>query len=211
LIYLLALGVWLLGTGAGALIFRRSSGHSHFSVALLLTLFALLLPADIVFVRGLRLLFGGVPGAYLPFFRQIIGLLAAILPLGIPLGLLFQWAARRCMTGGRSLAVAYSLESAGAVLGGLASTLFLRFGISNLAIGVSCALFAAIAAMFLFMARREFSLFARVLSGLLCLGLIAVLSHSSRLDLFLTRWNHPQAVSSWDTPYGRLTACSLED
>ena len=67
LIYILAIAVWLLWTAAGALIGRRTYVPSKTTVGALLIGFAVLLPADVVLVRGIRVLFGGVPGAYLPF------------------------------------------------------------------------------------------------------------------------------------------------
>ena len=122
LIYLLAMGVWLLWTAVGALIGRRSYTPSAAAVKGLLILFAAVLPLAVVFIRGGRILFGGIPGAYLPFLAQLFIILLALLPVGVLLGLLFQWAAKIYIGRHRTLALAYGIESAGGMLGGLAAT-----------------------------------------------------------------------------------------
>jgi hypothetical protein len=108
LIYILCLGVWLLWTGVGAALGRRRSVPAAAGVRRLLLLTSLVLPLEVVLARGLRLLFGGVPGAYLPFPTQLLAMVLALLPLCLLLGLLFQWAAKLYVEGGRTLAAAYA-------------------------------------------------------------------------------------------------------
>ena len=67
-------------------------------------------------------------------------MLLAMAPVGVPLGLLFQRAARLYTEKGRSMALAYAVESAGGLLGGLASTLFVRWDVQNFALAVVCAI-----------------------------------------------------------------------
>ena len=88
LIYLIALGVWMLLTAVGALIGGRrpSAGRT----AVLFLCFALFLPLGVVFLRASRLLLGGVPGAYLPFPRQMAALVIALATAGLLSGL-FLW------------------------------------------------------------------------------------------------------------------------
>jgi len=83
----------------------------------LFVVLGLLLPLAVVFTRGVRIVFGGVPGAYLPFGRQLLALALCLVPVSLLLGLLFQWTARRFIATGRSAAAAYALESAGGLLG----------------------------------------------------------------------------------------------
>jgi len=111
LIYLIALGVWMLLTAVGALIGGRrpSAGRT----AVLFLCFALSLPLGVVFLRASRFLLGGIPGAYLPFPRQIAALVIALLPAGLLSGLLFREAAGLHVERGRTLAGAYVIESAG--------------------------------------------------------------------------------------------------
>ena len=81
LIYILALGGWMFWTAIGAASGRRRSVPSAGRVRAWLVVLACALPAAVVFVRGLRVLFGGVPGAYLPFPRQLLSMAMALLPV----------------------------------------------------------------------------------------------------------------------------------
>ncbi len=124
LIYILAMGIWLFGTGIGALIGRKAHIPSERGIRFLFLFFSLVLPLDIAFIRAIRLLFQGVTGTYLPFFQQLAGITIAMLPIGILLGLIFQWAARLYVDEDQTLAMAYAIESVGGLAGGLLSTLF---------------------------------------------------------------------------------------
>ncbi|HQT92094.1 MAG TPA: hypothetical protein PL001_08710, partial [Candidatus Kryptobacter bacterium] len=154
LIYILSLGFWLLGTAIGAAVGRRSGAPGEGNVQSLLILMAGVLPADIIFIRDIRRIFGSVPGGYLPFELQIVGLIAAIIPLSLLTGISFQAAARRYLSEGRSLARAYAVESAGGVFGGLLSTLLLVLGCRNLPAGLLCSALA-LCIVFLFSWRKK--------------------------------------------------------
>ena len=144
LIYLFALGIWLFWTAAGALIGRRIHVPTQNQIAFLFILFGITLPLDVVFIRAGRLLAGGVPGAYLSFPQQVTIAVISLLPTGLLSGLLFQWAAKIYVANGRTLAVAYAIESAGGLVGGLFATLFLTWGIQNCAIAFACGLVSVI-------------------------------------------------------------------
>src|SRR4030042_421979 len=77
LIYLISLGFWLVFTATGALIGRRGFTPPVSILALAGILFSLIVPLDIAFIRGLRTVLGAVPGAYLPFGLQMIGIVLA--------------------------------------------------------------------------------------------------------------------------------------
>ena len=99
LIYLLALGAWLFWTAIGAVL-GRSRGAERRSpnatrVGVLLVAAGLTVPLGVVLVRRLRLLLGGVPGAYLPLPVQIGASAFCLLPASVLLGLLFQWTVKR--------------------------------------------------------------------------------------------------------------------
>ncbi len=177
LIYLLALGAWLLWTAAGALLARRSLQPSTARIIVLLTAIGLVVPLDVALTRGLRLLLGGVPGAYLPLPDQIAASMLCLAAPSVLLGLLFQWTAKRYLTipnsdqgpgtrdqgsgirettpehglstagSRRSLARAYAIESVGGVVGGLATTLTLHWRIPNLALALATGGLAFVAAL----------------------------------------------------------------
>ncbi|MBP2680461.1 MAG: Spermine synthase [Candidatus Krumholzibacteriota bacterium] len=161
LIYIIAIAVWLLSTGVGALL-RDRSPVSHARVSRLLIWFSFLLLAEVVVVRSMRLISGAIPGTFLPFGVQIAGLAAAIVPVGVLLGALFRRAAalyiahdglpeesresaetletgsRRTSASARTLARAYAIESAGGLAGGLFSTVSLAAGLQNFAVAIVC-------------------------------------------------------------------------
>ncbi len=208
LIVLLALGFLFPGTALGVFAGARLRGDASRHVRGLLLAFAVFLPVSVVFVRVLRTLFGATPGGYLPFLLQIAGMAAAMAPFGVLSGLLFQRAASLYVGGGRTLALAYAVESAGGLAGGALVTLGLALGVQNLAAGLACAFYAAAAAALAGGGKRP-GRFAAA-SGLACVLLAAALAGSGRLDRSLTTLNHPYLAATRDTPYGRVTLTRLE-
>lgn len=206
LIYILALGFWMLWTAVGASLGRRSHVASGGQVRLLLVAFAAVLPAVAVLIRELRRLSGGVPGAYLPFPHQLLGMAGSLLPVGLLLGLQFQWAAKRYVRVGgprRTLAIAYAIESAGGLVGGAAATLLLMAGVSNLAAALLCALLSLAAALFPW--RRERPRWLPAAAAVAAAGILPGLWFSGAIDRHLTARNHPGLVATADSPYGRVT------
>jgi spermidine synthase len=207
LIYLLALGIWLFWTAAGALIGRRIRVPSYTHITFLFILFGITLPLDVMFIRGSRLLFGVVPGVYLSFLQQLMITFISLLPAGLLSGLLFQWAAKIYVADGRTAAIAYAVESAGGVVGGMAATLFLTWGIQNCTITFICG-FAAVITPLLFLRNTKTSPLhwvVMILAGIFLL----VLWKATPIDRLMTTWNHPNLLESRDTAYGRITMTRL--
>jgi len=202
LIYILAIGIWLFWTAIGALIGRRRYTPSASAVRFLFILFGFLLPVDIVFVRGVRLLFGGIPGVYLPFGRQLIAIVFVLLPIGIFLGLLFQWAAKLYIEENKTLAVAYALESIGGLIGGLAATLLLKFGMQNFSIALICSLLSI--GIWLLPAYNKKTQMPYVgIFAFVTFSFVFLISPD--IDYRMTRWNHPDLIETRDSPYSRVT------
>jgi spermidine synthase len=208
LIYLLAISLWMIGSGLGALPAHRSR-PSEMQVSFLLLITALLLPLDVLYIRAMRILLGGVPGAYLPFAKQLLGMAIALLPSGLLMGFLFQRAAACYVDGKRTLASAYAIESLGAMLGGIASLMFVALGVQNFAAVLSCsavALSAVVCSLSISRRRLAISFLSLTLMALL----VFTFWHVNELDYAMTRWSHPQLAASRDTPYGRVTADTLQ-
>ncbi len=206
LIYILSLGAWLLGTAIGAVIGKKSSFPNRRNIKNLFFLFALILPADILFIRGIRKIFGAVPGAFMPFTEQILGLLAALIPLSIITGLLFQWTAKLFISEKETLAKAYSFESAGGVIGGLTSTLLLSAGLQNFTLALLC---SSVSMSIFFYASSNKLKFTFKISLIVAALIFIVLFASSRsIDRWMTSWNYEGAAESLDTPYNRITITS---
>jgi spermidine synthase len=203
LIYLLALGIWLFWTAIGALFGHRIHLVSDKPLALLFIIFGITLPMDIVFIRGSRLLFGGVPGAYLSFLQQVMIAVISLMPAGLLSGTLFQWAAKIYVSGNRTLAIAYAIESLGGLVGGLAATIFLKWGIQNFTIASACSIASLITPLVFLQLKKKgpFQWTATVLIGLL----LVLIWKASPLDHLTGAWNHPNLLESKDSPYGRIT------
>ncbi len=207
LIYTLAIGVWLLAGACGAMISRRILKPSFSRISSLFLLVSINLPLNVAFIRYIRQLFDGIPGAYLPLHIQIAAMTASLLPLGLLSGLLFQWAAKVYMSENKSLAVAYAIESLGGLVGGVGASLFLRFGFQNFYIALICAL-GAIGSSFL-KSEENYPKWLRPISLLVAAMLVLLLWKAQRLDRFLTSWAHPSMVETTDTPYSRVTITLL--
>ena len=200
LILLLAIAFWMVWTGIGALLAgkRRSAGPR--AIPLALAAFAAVLPASVLFLRSVRILFGGVPGAFLPIERQFAAILLTPAPAGFLLGALFVFAARRAAGSGR-FAAAYGIESAGAALGGIASVFLLAGKVPPFSTALLLSTVAVLAAAWAVRRRR-----ARVLSAAAAAIPAALLLFAgSPIDRATLSWHAPGLVESRDTPYGRIT------
>ncbi|MBN1363888.1 MAG: hypothetical protein JW976_03695 [Syntrophaceae bacterium] len=209
LFYLLALGIWLFWTAVGAIIGRRFHSPSLKQIAALFIIFGITLLLDIVFIRASRLLFGGIPGAYLTFVQQLTIATISILPVGLLSGLLFQWTARVYVTTGKTLALAYAIESAGGLIGGLFSTLFIMWGLRNLSIMFLCVLCSVVTPLIVLRETRKSYL--RWTAIILTCFFLVLLWNTSYLDQRMTMWNHPHLLETDDSPYGRITVTGLNN
>jgi spermidine synthase len=208
LIYVVALGVWLIGTTIGVSIskFRTEIFKNDIQTAFIIFSFALLI--EIFFIRGVRILFGATTGAYLSFLYQLIGIAAAVLPVSILSGILFNWCARMFISQENTLAKAYAIESIGAVTGGLTSTIFILIGIQNFVIGLVCFMAANLIPIFYLSQKRHwYKIFASILL-VISAGLFGI---SGLLDNWSTSWNHKSLITSCDTPYNRVTLTKNEN
>jgi spermidine synthase len=203
LIYTLALGFWLLFSACGTLLGRCIKNPSCIQINILFLLIFFCILLDVAFIRSIRLLFSGTPGAYLPLSTQIIAMSAALLPAGLLLGLLFQWAAKAYMGSNKSLAAAYAIESLGGLAGGICGTLFLKFGCQNFIIAIICAFFA-LGSSFLKVKAIQSRWFYPTIGIVIALGSL-LLWKAPELDRFMTSWTHPNLLETKDSPYARIT------
>lgn len=207
LIYTLGIGIWLLSGAWGAAISRRTLQPSFTRIHGLFWAVSLALPAEVAVIRSTRLLWGGTPGAFLPLHSQMVSMFISLLPVGLLLGLLFQWAAKIYVAGRKSLAVAYAVESLGGLVGGICASLFLKLGYQNFSIMLICALAAAGSP---FLNRGDGGAGRlRPITLILCAALGVSLWKSPVIDRWMTSWTHPNLVKSFDTPYSRITVTFL--
>jgi spermidine synthase len=211
LVYVLAIGVWMCGTALGSLVPMPTGRRPEGALRWLILASGTAIPLDVAFVRASRTLLGGVPGAFLPFPLQLIGLLLAALPVSLLLGLLFRWTAHAFVERGHTLAKAYGVEGVGSVAGGLAVTLLLHWGAQNFALAAACTVIAAVGAIAGDDSRQPTATITlRSASALLLCLAVMTLWLAGAADRALTRWNHPALVASRDTPYGRVAVTRTE-
>jgi spermidine synthase len=206
LVILLGVGLWLLGTGLGAAAGRIGGRPRDIGVAAGLPALALALPLLIGLARGSRILWGGIPGAYLAFPTQMAAMALVMLPAALLTGLMFAHAAALAVRRGRSLATAYAVECAGGLIGGAAATLLLAAGVGNLSQAFGCSTVAATAAAVAAgTGRPQPTRPAFWVYGAVVIVTAAGLAAAPALDRLATAWNHPDLIAGSDTPYGRVT------
>jgi len=208
LIYILAMGIWLFWTACGAVIGKKTFLPSPVAIGYVFICVSFLLPADVAFIRGIRILFDSVPGAYLSFEKQMLSLLLSLCPVGLLLGLGFQWSAKLYIGMSGTLPRAYGIESLGGLIGGLTATLLMTWGMQNFRIALLCSGLSASLPVFPLFSRKNRRL-KHV--GIIGVGLwLACQGLAPAMDRAMTRWNHSNLVVSRDSPYSRITITERE-
>lgn len=201
LVFVAGTALWLAAGAAGALL--PAGGDPWRALARGLLALAVLLPCEVAFLRGARILFGGVPGAYLPLGRELATAALGLVPTGVLLGALFRSGARAMAGSGGTLAAAYGWESLGGALGCAASTAAFPAGASSWALALAGAAAGAGAAAVLRRDRRP--------AALLVTAALAVIALAApALDRWTTGWSHPSLALARDTPYGRIALVEAE-
>ena len=132
LLFGVILAAWLgwgaVGAGLAAGRRRAPAGPGASRMAAGLAAAALLLPAQLALVRGLRTLLGATPGSMLDVGTLVLSVVLILAPLCLCLGALFTAGTRALVEGGGTPGWAYVLDSIGAVTGGvLFSFVFVRW------------------------------------------------------------------------------------
>jgi spermidine synthase len=202
LLYVLALGSWLAGTGLGAAAGRLAPAPAWLGPAGCFAL-GLLVPVELAAVRALGPVSGALPGAYLPFPAQLAWIAAATLPPAAICGWLFPVLAGAASAAGTlSVGRSYAIESAGAAAGGASVTLAIACGASTFQLAAMAPAMggaAVLAAAGRWPRRRRVGLAILVVAG--C-G--AVSAFGRPWDLALMRRMYPLLVDAVDTAYARV-------
>ena len=201
LLYVIALGSWLVGTAMGSAAGRRAPASVASGIAGCVTL-GFLVPAEVAVIRTAGPVAGAVAGAYLPFPVQLAWIAAATIPPAAVCGLLFPVLAGLAGGRGGSVGRSYALESAGAAAAGAGVTLAMGLGASTFqvavvapAVGVAAGV--SVAAQWPCRLRRWMAL-------LLVLAAAAGAARARPWDLALLRRMYPALLDAADTPYARI-------
>ena len=201
LLYVLALGSWLVGTAIGSAAGRHVPAAPGAGVAGCLAL-GLLVPLEVGIIRAAGPAAGAVTGAYLPFPAQLLWIAAATLPPAAVCGMLFPPLTGLAGRQGWSVGRSYAIESAGAAAAGAAVTLAMGLGASTFqvaALAPGVGLVAAILTARRWSRRRRL---AAVFVAVFAVALAA--SQAKPWDLALLRRMYPSLLDAIDTPYARV-------
>ena len=201
LLYVLALGSWLVGTAIGSAAGRRASATAGAGTAGCVAL-GLLVPAEVAVIRAAGPVAGAVAGAYLPFPEQLAWIAAATLPPALVCGLLFPVLAGLARAEGRSVGHSYAVESAGAAAAGAGVTLAMGLGASTFQVAVVAPALGVLAAL---AAAPQWPRRRRLGFALLVLFAVAVsVARAKPWDLALLGRMYPALIDAVDTPYARI-------
>ncbi|HEY63599.1 MAG TPA: hypothetical protein G4O02_03410 [Caldilineae bacterium] len=194
-----AVGAWGLARWA----LRRRPGRRWVTTGLILMTMAF--PAQIAFVRGVRLLMGITPGAYVELGPMTLAVILAVAPVTLFGGFLFTIGTRLLTQYGEVAGRAYVLESIGSVLGGAAfSFLFIRwldpFQIAWLTAAVGIAV-AVRMIWFELPTPKARRFVPSLVFAILCVAAFPV---GRALHDATLRWQWPDLIFAADSPYGRL-------
>ena len=208
LLYVLALGSWLVGTAAGAAAARRAPATAGTGMAGCVVL-ALLIPAEVAVIRVAGPAAGTVTGAYLPFPAQVAWVAALTMPPAGICGLLFPVLAGLAAATGLTVGRSYAIESAGAAAAGAGVTLAMGLGASTFQVALAAPAVAAVSATLA--ASRWPRRTRAVLACGAVLACAALAARSHAWDLALLRRMYPALVDAADTPYARVAISRRDD
>lgn len=221
LLFGLVLMAWLAWVAVGAWGLPRwkglgRSGERAFRRCLVLA--AVVLPAQMAAVRGVRSLLGVTPGAFVPWVSAATAVLIVLAPLCLLVGLLFALGARLTVRQGGTAGQAYVWESVGALIGGVIFSFVMIRWLNSFQVALLVASVNVSVALTLRL--RSSPLNSRPAVAFL-LGLVALLIGGSiPIGQYLHGttmgwpWPEPKSagvgggyrlVFSADSPYGRLT------
>ncbi|MGQ9500985.1 MAG: spermidine synthase [Anaerolineae bacterium] len=207
LLYGLILMAWLVWGAVGAWgIGSRLTRWKHtspFAFAVGIGTMAPLLTAQMALLRGLRIILGTTPGAYIDFSSTVLTVLlipALFCPLA---GSLFTLGTRLMLERHGTAGHAYFCESCGAVIGGsLVSFVFIHL-LSTFQTILCIGALSLITAIYLIRGKyRHSGLLLPPLS--IALG-AATLAGGTALDQWTLSWQWNDVISHTESPYGRLT------
>jgi spermidine synthase len=201
LLYVLALGSWLVGTAIGAGAGRHLPANAGRGIAGCILL-ALLVPAEVLILRAAGPTAGTVAGAYLPFPVQLAWIAASTIPPAAVCGWLFPALADFAAAQGQPLGRSYAWESAGAAAAGAGVTVAMWAGASTLQVAIAAPALAIAAGMAT--APRWPRRRRAVLACCAGVAVIVPAAWAHAWDVALLRRMYPALVDAADTPYARV-------
>jgi len=211
-----AMALWLFSGALGSGLLGRFYADNIKNIpklyALLQIAVSLLIPGGVFVSRISRVIFGVSIGEIvgMPLFFLSSGIV--LLPLALCLGFLFVLGCRMITDKGISSGIgkAYTIESGGAAIGGLLTSLFLIRFIGSLEIAFLLSLLNLISAYFLVRKNRSIRLAASLI--LVSVGVLFASGGIRMLDAesFKLKWKTFHLVDESESVYGRVTVTERE-
>ncbi|MFH2037262.1 MAG: hypothetical protein ABIJ45_12730 [Candidatus Zixiibacteriota bacterium] len=168
----------------------------------------LLLPLSLVLIRLSPIMFGTVPGEYLPFYISVIIAIVGLIPVGLISGIVFTTISNEGHRPAASVARVYLWEGVGAFIGGI----MVYALVGSVLSGIAMSLILAILIVFIC---RTTSLNLRIylLIGFGIIGMATVTVKSSYLERYLDQLKYSgfQVVDSFDTKYSHQALLKKDD
>jgi spermidine synthase len=208
LLFGLALAAWLAWTAVGARVGAGLGNRKGHPYAAGLAATGVLLLAQLALVRGVRVLLGVTPGAFVELAPMVVAVVLVLAPLCLLGGCLFTLGARLMIGQGGTASQAYAWESTGAVTGGLLFSFLLVqwFDPFQTALLIAAANLAVAAKLYpMPHASRVTHYASRLLLLASCILLLASFPLGRLFHTATLGWQWPDLAFAADSPYGRLT------
>ena len=200
---------WLIGGAIGSGILGRFADRMKYKITvlgLLQILLAILLPLEIVAIRGIKNVVNISPGQIMPPSLMAISSFIVLVPVCVLLGFIFSMACRICKTPGD----VYILEGAGAVIGGALFGVLLIGMLNPIAImGILAAANILVAALLLsFFAENKFKKISITIavSIFTAASLLFIFNGWDRIEAWALKneWHGYEMVASRNSIYGNI-------
>lgn len=209
LLFGLILAAWLAWGAAGSAVAARWRQARPRTVAVGLALAALLLPAQLALVRGVRSLLGVPPGAFVELAPMVAAATLIPAPLCGLLGLLFAFTAR-LLAGPDAGARAYLWESGGSVIGGALFSFVLVRYLDPFQTALLVGSLDLVTAGLLCLKRKPGTWILKLPLACLLLLALAALPLGHALHTATLSWQWSDLAFATDSPYGRLTVVARD-
>ena len=214
------LASWLAGGAAGSALSCRLSDRMREPAAALAccqAVLIVLLPCAIVAIRSVKHAIGMNPGQIVPISAMAASSMAILAPICAVFGCIFALSCRifsdlsgSAAKAGANIGIAYVLEAAGAVAGGLAASFVLirLFGAIGIMAGLGAALgLSALALAVIFLRGRPKAAYAAGIAAIMAIEAIFIASGGlRRIDTYSLnkQWSGYELVESKNSIYGNV-------
>lgn len=208
--YGIMLASWLFWTAAGSLAARFKRFEEGIFHALLLSV-AIIAPATIYLIRGIRNVLGVSSGELIGLLPMAFSTFILLAPACLVFGSLFPLSlALLRKAGAASAGKIYAIESLGAVAGGLAFNFILVYILNPLQIALSCGLLS-ITAVIVVSGRKNAPIRWAAISVLMCYMVIGILAGSQSADFRMRemQWKGLELIAVRDSKYGNIALTRL--